>query len=41
MIYYLFQLFTQADLNKLLAKIAESSVCLMESNNQELDPWGF
>jgi hypothetical protein len=41
MIYYLFQLFTQADLKKLLAKIAESSVCLMESNNQELDPCGF
>lgn len=36
-----FQLFSQADLKKLLAKIAESSVCIMESNNQQLDPWGF
>ncbi|CAI6351545.1 unnamed protein product [Macrosiphum euphorbiae] len=36
-----YQLFTQADLKKLLAKIAESSVCIMESHDQQLDPWGF
>lgn len=37
----MFQLFTQDDLKKLLAKIAESSICIMESSNQQLDPWGF
>jgi len=36
-----FQLFSQADLKKLLVKIAESSICIMESHDQQLDPWGF
>lgn len=40
MTVFLFQLFSQADLKKLLAKIAESSVCIMEFSKC-LDPWGF
>lgn len=36
-----FQLFATSDLKKLLAKIAESSVKIMESTDQQLDPWGF
>ncbi|XP_050541479.1 nuclear pore complex protein Nup107 [Daktulosphaira vitifoliae] len=33
-----YRLFTQADLKKLFAKISESSICLMESSNEYLDP---
>lgn len=36
-----FQLFATVDLRKLLAKIAKSSANIMESSDQQLDPWGF